>query len=78
MPKPYLVIKETVLREAMKNGGALKRKTVRELCKVCGSLKADPKPVEDVHIIDAREQIDPSKCVKLFDFFVHSGWIGKA
>lgn len=35
MPKPYLVIKEAVLREAMKNGGALKRKTLRELCKVC-------------------------------------------
>ncbi len=33
-PKPYLVMKEAVLREAMKNGGALKRKVVREICKV--------------------------------------------
>ena len=78
MPKPYLVIKETVLREAMKNGGALKRKTVRELCKVCRSLEANAKPVEDTCIIDATKQIDSSKCVKLFDFFVHSGWIVKA
>ena len=78
MPKPYLVIKETVLREAMKNGGALKRKAVRELCKVRRSLAANPKTVQHVYIIDAREQIDSSKCVKLFDFFVHSGWIVKA
>ena len=40
MPKPYLVIKETVLREAMKNGGTLKRKTVKELCKVRRTLQA--------------------------------------
>jgi len=33
-PKPYLVMKEAVLREAMKNGGTLKRKFVKELCKV--------------------------------------------
>lgn len=34
-PKPYMVMKEAVLREAMKNGGALKRKIVKEICKVC-------------------------------------------
>jgi len=34
MPKPYLVIKEGIIREAMKSGGVLKRKAVRELCKV--------------------------------------------
>ncbi|KAL2049961.1 hypothetical protein ABVK25_009828 [Lepraria finkii] len=55
MPKPYLVMKEAVIREAMKNGGALKRKVVREICK-----------------------IDTSKSSKLFDFFLHSGWIQKA
>ncbi len=33
-PKPYLVMKEAILREAMKNGGSLKRKFVKELCKV--------------------------------------------
>ena len=34
MPKPYLVMKEGVLKEAMKNGGGIKRKGVKELCKV--------------------------------------------
>lgn len=34
MPKPYLVMKEGILKEAMKSGGALKRKGVKELCKV--------------------------------------------
>ncbi|KAL9102647.1 MAG: hypothetical protein Q9163_002233 [Psora crenata] len=55
MPKPYLVMKEGVISEAMKNGGGLKRKSVKEMCK-----------------------IDPSKSTRLFDFFVHSGWIHKA
>jgi transcriptional adapter 2-alpha len=35
MPKPYLAMKEAIVLEAMKNGGALKRKTVRDICKVC-------------------------------------------
>ena len=34
MPKPYLVMKEGLLKEAIKNGGALKRKTVKDVCKV--------------------------------------------
>jgi transcriptional adapter 2-alpha len=34
MPKPYLVIKENLIREAMKQGGALKKKAARELCKI--------------------------------------------
>lgn len=34
MPKPYMVIKEAILRESMKNGGGLKRKVVKEICKV--------------------------------------------
>jgi len=34
MPKPYMVMKEAVLREAQKNGGALKRKMVRDICRV--------------------------------------------
>ena len=36
-PKPYLVMKDAVLREAIKNGGALKRKAVKEICKVSSS-----------------------------------------
>jgi len=54
-PKAYLVIKEFVLREAMKQGGAMKKKAVRDMCK-----------------------IDVNKGSRLFDFFVHSGWIVKA
>ena len=34
MPKPYLVMKEGIIKEAMKNGGGLKRKGVKEMCKV--------------------------------------------
>ena len=34
MPKPYLVIKEGLIREAMKSGGGLKRKLAKEVCKV--------------------------------------------
>jgi transcriptional adapter 2-alpha len=54
-PKPYIMIKETILREAMKNGGALKKKAVREMC-----------------------HLDQNKGGRLFDFFVHIGWIIKA
>ena len=35
LPKPYLVMKEGLIREAMKSGGGLKRRAVREVCKVC-------------------------------------------
>ena len=34
-PKPYLVFKEQLIKEALKQGGSLKRKSARELCKVC-------------------------------------------
>ncbi|KAA6414899.1 MAG: transcriptional adapter 2 [Lasallia pustulata] len=34
MPKPYLVIKESLLKEAMKTGGMLKRKAAREVAKI--------------------------------------------
>lgn len=34
-PKPYLVIKETLLKESMKSGGSLKKKDARTICKVC-------------------------------------------
>ncbi|KAI9821188.1 MAG: Transcriptional adapter ada2 [Pycnora praestabilis] len=41
-PKPYLVIKEHLMKEAMKQGGNLKRKTAREICKIdvnkCGRI----------------------------------------
>ncbi|KAI9054642.1 hypothetical protein LZ554_001794 [Drepanopeziza brunnea f. sp. 'monogermtubi'] len=33
-PKPYLVIKESVMREALKGNGLLKKKQVRELCRL--------------------------------------------
>jgi transcriptional adapter 2-alpha len=34
-PKPYLVIKEALLKEAMKQNGSLKKKDARTICKVC-------------------------------------------
>ena len=54
-PKPYMAIKEAILREALKQGGVLKRKAVKEICK-----------------------IDGQKGIRLFDFFVSCGWIGRA
>jgi transcriptional adapter 2-alpha len=33
-PKPYTVLKETVLKEAIKSGGVMKKKTMRDLCKI--------------------------------------------
>ncbi|KAL5043856.1 hypothetical protein BDW71DRAFT_187157 [Aspergillus fruticulosus] len=36
-PKPYLVIKETLLKESMKAGGSLKKKDARALCKIDGN-----------------------------------------
>lgn len=38
MPKPYLVVKETLLKEAMKQGGNLKKKDAKAICKVCLSI----------------------------------------
>ncbi|KAH8586836.1 putative SAGA complex subunit [Bisporella sp. PMI_857] len=55
-PKPFLVLKEAIMKEALKGNGLLKRKQVtKELCKV-----------------------DSSKLGRIYDFFVNSGWIGKA
>ncbi|TKA72824.1 hypothetical protein B0A49_05291 [Cryomyces minteri] len=33
-PKPYTAIKEAVLKEAMRQGGSLKKKAVREICRI--------------------------------------------
>ncbi|KAH0553277.1 hypothetical protein GP486_006585 [Trichoglossum hirsutum] len=55
MPKPYLVMKEHIIKEAMKQGGNLKKKTARDICR-----------------------IDVNKGSRIYDFFVNSGWIGKA
>jgi transcriptional adapter 2-alpha len=53
-PKPYIVLKENVLREAVKLGGAMKKKTMRDICR-----------------------IDATKASRLFDFWVHCGWLLK-
>lgn len=34
LPKPYLVMKEVLMKEAMKHGGVLKKKAAREICRV--------------------------------------------
>ena len=46
MPKPYLVMKEGIIKEAMKNGGGLKRKGVKEMCKVRTCVRAQRKITE--------------------------------
>lgn len=33
-PKPYTVLKETVMKEAIKSGGVMKKKTMRDICKI--------------------------------------------
>lgn len=42
MPKPYLVVKETLLKEAMKQGGTLKKKDARTICKVSSAYFNPP------------------------------------
>lgn len=42
-PKPYLVIKEALLKEAMKQNGSLKKKDARTICKVFQFLSFPPK-----------------------------------
>ncbi|KAB5577881.1 hypothetical protein GE09DRAFT_952828 [Coniochaeta sp. 2T2.1] len=54
-PKPYLMIKEQILKEAVKSNGALKKKQAKEICR-----------------------LDSQKGGRLFDFFVHAGWVAKA
>lgn len=54
-PKPYLVMKEAIMKEALKSNGQLKKKQAKEICRVEGQ-----------------------KGGRIFDFFVNSGWIGKA
>jgi transcriptional adapter 2-alpha len=54
-PKPYLVIKEAILKEALKGNGVLKKKQAKEICR-----------------------LEPQKGGRIFDFFVNSGWVGKA
>ena len=54
-PKPYLMIKEQILKEALKGNGALKKKQAKEICR-----------------------LDSQKGARIFDFFINSGWVGKA
>ncbi|OIW28309.1 transcriptional adaptor 2 [Coniochaeta ligniaria NRRL 30616] len=54
-PKPYMMIKEQILKEALKSNGALKKKQAKEIC-----------------------HLDSQKGGRIFDFFVHAGWVAKA
>lgn len=40
-PKPYLVLKEQLMKEAMKQGGTLKKKVVKEVCKASRCVPSD-------------------------------------
>lgn len=88
-PKPYLLIKEGLLKEAMKGGGALKRKLAKEVCKasflpqsasLTSYLTAFLRLLPKAFCADSAyhaEQIDHTKSSRIFEFFVHSGWIQK-
>lgn len=54
-PKPYLLIKEQIMKEALKGNGQLKKKQAKEICR-----------------------LETQKGGRIFDFFLNSGWIGKA
>ncbi|KAJ2906375.1 putative transcriptional adapter 2 protein [Zalerion maritima] len=54
-PKPYLMIKEQITKIAGASAGMLKKKQVKEICR-----------------------LETQKGGRIFDFFVHAGWIGKA
>ncbi|CAG9939686.1 unnamed protein product [Clonostachys rosea f. rosea IK726] len=54
-PKPYLMIKEQILKEALKTNGTMKKKQAKDICR-----------------------LDSQKGARIFDFFVNSGWVGKA
>ncbi|KAI2622296.1 transcriptional adaptor-like protein [Hypoxylon sp. NC1633] len=54
-PKPWMMIKEQIMKEAVKVNGALKKKQVKEI-----------------------SRLDSQKGSRIFDFFIHSGWISKA
>jgi transcriptional adapter 2-alpha len=54
-PKPYLMIKEQILKEALKGNGTLKKKQAKEICR-----------------------LDSQKGGRIFEFFINSGWLGKA
>lgn len=71
-PKPYLALKEGLLKEAMKQGGHMKKKEARGVCRVSTfNQKVD---VSTNHHL----QIDVNKANRIFDFMIHSGWIAKA
>lgn len=72
MPKPYLVVKETLLKEAMKQGGILKKKDARTICKV--RLVLD---MTRYGFMLTPLQIEGTKASRIYDFMVHSGWINK-
>ena len=40
-PKPYLTIKEALVRESMKQGGSLKKKDARSICRVSAEIPID-------------------------------------
>ncbi|KAI9800815.1 MAG: hypothetical protein M1825_003598 [Sarcosagium campestre] len=75
-PKPYLVMKEHLMKEAMRQGGNLKKKAARDICKV-STLHLHGFPFKFRADASGDEQIDVNKCGRIFDFFVNAGWIGR-
>ena len=61
MPKPYLVIKEGLIKEAMKSGGGLKRRLAKEVCKVSQTLSS-LSDYQNHNISDSRDMADMWCC----------------
>lgn len=72
-PKPYIVIKEHLMKEAMKQGGSMKKKEARAICKVSKNWLCR-RPAFAAN----KSKIDVNKANRIFDFMIHSGWITKA
>ncbi|KAG5639467.1 hypothetical protein H0H81_001589 [Sphagnurus paluster] len=79
LPKPYLVIKETLVREYARRGGKLRRREARDLVKIdvnktsriwdflvqAGFLKITQEPAAAASVADARTSAGPSTAPSL-------------
>ena len=77
-PKPYLALKDGLLKEAFKQGGQMKKKEARGICRVSFLLDSFSLASDRNGWLTCAGQIDVNKANKLFDFMIHSGWIAKA
>lgn len=68
-PKAYLVIKEAVLKEALKGNGTLKKRDAKALFGVGEGAEAEG--------AKGRYRLEPQKVGRVWEFMVGMGWIGR-